>query len=563
MTQPGIVPPATPVPAPETGAEIALSVRGLTIALPKSMERRFAVEDVSFDLRRGQILCVVGESGSGKSVTANTLLGLLPRAMKTTAGSITLEGREVIGMGAEDLRDLRGRVVSMIFQDPLSALNPLMTVGAQVDEAMAAHGIGTPDTRRTSTIALLQEVGLPDPALMYHQYPFRLSGGQRQRVMIAMALALEPTILIADEPTTALDVTTQAQILTLIRDIQRRKGMSVMFITHDFGVVAEIADSVVVMEKGHVVEEGPADRVLRAPRHEYTQRLIAAVPHLRGDDRPKPAGAEEPPVLEVRNLVKTYASGSALLRTRRVVPAVQDVSFRLARGSTLGIVGESGSGKSSLGRLLVRLMEADSGQILFEGEDIAPLPEPKFRSFRQKIQMIFQDPFASLNPRMTVGTILTVGPMAYGVKASDARAQAHEMLQLVGLDRGAFGRYPHEFSGGQRQRIGIARALMFRPRLLVADEAVSALDVSIQAQILELLERIQRETGVSMVFITHDLRVASQICDEIAVMHKGRIVEHGPPSQIFMSPRSDYTRELVAAIPGEDFQRGATAVALT
>ncbi|SCY94431.1 ABC transporter ATP-binding protein [Paracoccus tibetensis] len=558
MAQPVI----TPATAPEAAPEIALSVRGLTIALPKSMERRYAVEDVSFDLHRGQILCVVGESGSGKSVTANTLLGLLPKVMKTTAGSITLEGREVIGMGAEELRDLRGRIVSMIFQDPLSALNPLMTVGAQVDEAMASHGMGTAETRRTRTLELLAEVGLPDPKLMYHQYPFRLSGGQRQRVMIAMALALEPTILIADEPTTALDVTTQAQILKLIRDIQRRKGMSVMFITHDFGVVAEIADSVVVMEKGHVVETGPADQVLRSPRHEYTQRLIAAVPHLRSEDRPAPAGSAEAPLLEVRNLVKTYASGSALLRTRRVVPAVQDVSFQLARGSTLGIVGESGSGKSSLGRLLVRLMDVDSGQILFDGKDIAALPEAEFRSFRPKIQMIFQDPFASLNPRMTIGGILTVGPMAHGMKAAEARAQARDLLKLVGLDTGAFGRYPHEFSGGQRQRIGIARALMFRPRLLVADEAVSALDVSIQAQILELLERIQRETGVSMVFITHDLRVASQICDEIAVMHKGRIVEHGPPSQIFQTPRSDYTRELVAAIPGEDFQRAAPAMAL-
>ena len=553
MAQAPIAADATP--------QVALAVRGLTIALPKSMERRYAVEDVSFDLHRGQILCVVGESGSGKSVTANTLLGLLPRVMKTDAGSIMLEGREIVGMGADALRDIRGRVVSMIFQDPLSALNPLMTVGAQVDEAMAAHDVGTQDTRRTRTLELLYEVGLPDPALMYHQYPFRLSGGQRQRVMIAMALALEPTILIADEPTTALDVTTQAQILRLIRDIQRRKGMSVMFITHDFGVVAEIADSVVVMEKGHVVEQGTAEQVLKAPRHDYTRRLIAAVPRLRDKDRARPEGADEAPVLEVRNLVKTYTSGSALLRTRRLVPAVQDVSFRLTRGSTLGIVGESGSGKSSLGRLLVRLMDNDSGQILFDGKDIAASPEAQFRSLRPKIQMIFQDPFASLNPRMSIGAILTVGPMAHGVNARDARAQAHELLQLVGLDAGAYGRYPHEFSGGQRQRIGIARALMFRPRLLVADEAVSALDVSIQAQILELLERIQRETGVSMVFITHDLRVASQICDEIAVMHRGKIVEHGPPSQIFINPRSAYTRELVAAIPGENLQSTAPAMA--
>jgi peptide/nickel transport system ATP-binding protein len=531
--------------------DVAVSVRGLTIRLPKDMERTHAVEDVSFDLRRGQILCVIGESGSGKSVTANTIMGLLPKAIGIAAGSIQLEGREIVGMGPEALRSLRGRVVSMIFQDPLSALNPLMTVGAQIDEAMLAHGVGTPTSRRERAIELLTEVGLPDPELMYHQYPFRLSGGQRQRVMIAMALALEPSILIADEPTTALDVTTQAQILKLIRDIQARKGMSVMFITHDFGVVAEIADSVVVMEKGKVVEQGSAAKVLRTPDHPYTQRLIAAVPHLTGVDRTPLPAAEVEPVIKVRNLVKTYRSGSAFFRTERVVPAVQDVSFDVAPGRTLGVVGESGSGKSSLGRLLIKLMETDRGQILFDGLDIAPMPEVGFRSLRQKIQMIFQDPFASLNPRMTIGRILTVGPMSHGVSYDKARQDARALLDHVGLDAGAFDRYPHEFSGGQRQRIGIARALMFRPKLLIADEAVSALDVSIQAQILQLLDRIQRETGVSMIFITHDLRVASQICDQIAVMQKGRIVEQGPPSQIFLNPQSAYTRELVAAIPGE------------
>jgi peptide/nickel transport system ATP-binding protein len=530
--------------------DVALSVRGLTVSLPKDMERAYAVQDISFDLKRGQILCVIGESGSGKSVTANTVMGLLPKMINVTAGSIQLEGREIVGMGPEALRSLRGRVVSMIFQDPLSALNPLMTVGAQIDEAMQAHGVGTPTSRRERAIELLTEVGLPDPELMYHQYPFRLSGGQRQRVMIAMALSLEPTILIADEPTTALDVTTQAQILELIRDIQRRKGMSVMFITHDFGVVAEIADSVVVMEKGHMVEQGSADRVLNTPQHPYTKRLIAAVPHLTGQDRTEPSTVKADPVLKVKDLVKTYHSGTRLFGTHRLVQAVRSVSFELAHGQTLGVVGESGSGKSSLGRLLVKLMETDSGKILFEGTDIAPLREAEFRPMRQKIQMIFQDPFASLNPRMTIGRILTVGPVAHGMDIAHARAEARTLLDHVGLDVGAYDRYPHEFSGGQRQRIGIARALMFKPDLLIADEAVSALDVSIQAQILELLDRIQRETGVSMIFITHDLRVASQICDRIAVMQNGQIVEQGPPSQIFLDPQTTYTRELVAAIPG-------------
>ncbi|WP_298879460.1 ABC transporter ATP-binding protein [uncultured Bradyrhizobium sp.] len=532
-------------------ADVALSVRELTVSLPEGMERTHAVENISFDLKRGQILCIIGESGSGKSVTANAIMGLLPKAIRVSSGAIHLDGVNIVGLSPHKLRGLRGRVVSMIFQDPLSALNPLMTVGAQIEEVMVAHDVGTPVSRRSRAIDLLIEVGLPDPQLMYHQYPFRLSGGQRQRVMIAMALALEPAILIADEPTTALDVTTQAQILKLIRDIQRRKGMSIMFITHDFGVVAEIADYVVVMEKGHCVEQGSAEQVLTSPSHLYTRRLIAAVPHLTGTDRAPLDAADRGPILKVECLVKTYRSGSALFRRQRIVPAVNGVTFDLASGRTLGVVGESGSGKSSLGRLLIKLMESDSGSILFEGRDLAQLSEAKFRPLRPKIQMIFQDPFASLNPRSTVGQILTVGPVAHGMRYSEACERARELLSHIGLDSGAFDRYPHEFSGGQRQRIGIARALMFKPKLLIADEAVSALDVSIQAQILKLLDQIQRETGVSMIFITHDLRVASQICDEIAVMHRGQIVERGPPSQIFLDPKSSYTRELVAAIPGE------------
>ena len=543
-------------PALQTAAPVnpALSVRGLTIDLPVGMERRHAVENVEFDLHEGQILCIVGESGSGKSVTANTIMGLLPKSIRVSAGSIQLggpDGTAIVGASPDVLRNLRGRAVSMIFQDPLSALNPLMTVGDQITEVLTAHGVGTKDWQRRRVVELLSEVHLPDPELMYDQYPFRLSGGQRQRVMIAMALALEPKVLIADEPTTALDVTTQAQILHLIRDIQRRKGMSVMFITHDFGVVAEIADSVIVMEKGHIVEQGSAEQVLKSPAHPYTKRLLAAVPGLTGADRAPLSAASPSVILKVENLAKTYTSGSKLLGSRRVVPAVQDVSFELHAGRTLGVVGESGSGKSSLGRLLVKLQDGDGGRILFEDRDIAPLSEAEFRPLRPKIQMIFQDPFASLNPRSTIGQILTVGPVAHGMSYASARTEAKALLSHVGLDAGAFERYPHEFSGGQRQRIGIARALMFKPKLLVADEAVSALDVSIQAQILKLLDEIQRETGVSMIFITHDLRVASQICDEIAVMQKGRIVEQGPPSRIFLNPQSAYTRELVAAIPGE------------
>ncbi|NUH64005.1 ABC transporter ATP-binding protein [Sulfitobacter sp. S0837] len=530
-----------------------LSVRNLTVDLPKGMERKHAVQDISFELPRGEILCVIGESGSGKSVTANALMGLLPPLMHVSSGEILFQGQNLLELDEPALRKLRGRVVSMIFQDPLSALNPLMTVGDQVTEVMAAHGEGTAEARSARALELLTEVGLPDPALMLHQYPFRLSGGQRQRVMIAMALALEPDILIADEPTTALDVTTQAQILDLIQQIQRKKGMSVLFITHDFGVVSEIADRVIVMEKGHMVEQGVADTVFSTPQHPYTKRLIAAVPRLRETDRPSASSDRtDDPVLTVEKLNLVYRSGGGWFSRQREVKAVDDANFTLRRGRTLGVVGESGSGKTSLGRLLIKLLDSDSGRILYKGQDIASMKESDFRALRPKIQMIFQDPFASLNPRSTIGHIVTIGPIAQGMRKADARAKALRILEKVGLDAGAFGRYPHEFSGGQRQRVGIARALMFDPDVLVADEAVSALDVSIQAQILELLDKIQRETQVAMFFITHDLRVASQICDELLVMQKGQIVEAGPPSQIFYAPKNAYTRELVAAIPGAD-----------
>ncbi|GGE12849.1 ABC transporter ATP-binding protein [Aureimonas endophytica] len=533
-----------------------LSVSGLTVALPRGMDRRHAVTDVSFELKAGEILCIIGESGSGKSVTANAVMGLLPPTLAIEAGTIRLKETDILAAPARELRSLRGRIVSIVFQDPLSALNPLMTIGDQVDEVLRAHPGHAPKDRAARVLELLEEVGLPEPATLRHQYPFRLSGGQRQRVMIAMALALDPEILIADEPTTALDVTTQAQILDLIARLQRRKTMGVMFITHDFGVVADIADRVIVMEKGAMVEEGPAATVLQAPSHPYTRRLIAAVPRMRAGDRPAPP--EGPKVLEVRHLAKTYRLAGAPFGRGREVKAVDDVSFTVRKGRTVGIVGESGSGKSTLGRLVMKLLDADGGEIHFDGRDVAAMPEAEFRRLRPHVQMIFQDPFASLNPRMTIGRILTAGPAAHGVSMAEARRKAEDLLRRVGLDAGAYDRFPHEFSGGQRQRVGIARALMFDPVLIVADEAVSALDVSIQAQILDLLEGIQRETGVAMIFITHDLRVASRLCDEVGVMHRGRMVEYGPPSRIFHAPEHDYTKRLIAAIPGTDWD---TAVA--
>lgn len=529
-----------------------LSVRGLSVQLPKNMERLFAVEDISFDLMKGEILCIIGESGSGKSVTANTIMGLLPNTIKATAGSILMQSRDLLKLPEHELLSLRGRTVSMIFQDPLSALNPLMRIGDQIAEVLEVHGVGTSSSRRARVLELLEEVGLPDPNLLQHQYPFRLSGGQRQRVMIAMALALDPDVLIADEPTTALDVTTQAQILELIRRIQKRKNMSVMFITHDFGVVAEIADRVLVMEKGKLVEQGTAKEVLERAAHPYTQKLIAAVPRMSQSDRENPG--EPALALKVENLCKTYQLSAGVFKPIQVLKAVESVSLTLSQGRTLGVVGESGSGKSTLGKMIVKLLDSDSGSIVFQGIDIARMSDKEFRAKRPFIQMVFQDPFASLNPRHTVLTALIAGPLAHGeITAAEARAKAERLLDLVGLDPASISRYPHEFSGGQRQRIGIARALMFDPQVLVADEAVSALDVSIQAQILDLLTRIQKEMRIAMIFITHDLRVASKICDEIIVMHRGRIVERGSPASIFRQPGHEYTKTLVASIPGADW----------
>ncbi|MBV0893309.1 ABC transporter ATP-binding protein [Paracoccus sp. Z118] len=530
-----------------------LSVRNLSIRLPEGFDREYAIEDITYDLDPGEILCVVGESGSGKSMTANAIMGLLPELLKPVRGSIEYRGRDLLTLPEEEKRELRGRDIAMVFQEPLSALNPLMTVGEQIDEVLLVHGETDSGVRLKRVLELLDFVGLPEPATIRNSYPFRLSGGQRQRVVIAMALALEPSILIADEPTTALDVTTQAQILDLIKRIQRIKGMGVIFVTHDFGVVADIADRVIVMEKGLVVEQGTAEQVLNQPRHPYTQRLIAAVPHGAAAGGSGAAVHEQAPLLELRDLNKTYRTGGGLFSKPRVVPAVQHVSLTLHRGQTLGVVGESGSGKSTLGRIIIKLLQSDSGQILYHGQDIAPLSQAAFRPMRKRIQMIFQDPFASLNPRHTVGRILTDGPVANGVARPEARQRAEELLALVGLDASAYGRYPHEFSGGQRQRIGIARALMLDPDLLIADESVSALDVSVQEQVLRLLKEIQERLQLGMIFITHDLRVAAQICDDIIVMRRGEVVESGPAARIFDAPQHEYTQRLIAAIPGKDW----------
>jgi peptide/nickel transport system ATP-binding protein len=534
-----------------------LSIEDLILTLPPGADRPFALKDVSLELRTGEILCVVGESGSGKSMCASALLGLLPSVVKPTAGRVLFEGRDLLALSNEDWRELRGRRIAMIFQEPMTALNPVIPIGDQIAEAFEAHDLLTPAERRARTIELAREVGLPDPEQIVRSYPHQLSGGQRQRAMIAMALALEPSILVADEPTTALDVTTQAQILKLIRDLQQRRGMAVMFITHDFGVVAEIADKVAVLEKGIVVEQGTADAVLQRPQHRYTQSLLAAVPTLTPPERPSVVGA--PLACAVVGLRKTYKGGGILMPSREV-NAARNVSFEIRRGETLGLVGESGSGKSTVGRLVVRLLDPDAGTIRLGEIDLSTLSGSRLRAARRHIQMVFQDPFASLNPRRRIGRIIADGPVAHGVPMQEALAKARELLALVGLDPRAIDRYPHEFSGGQRQRIGIARALALEPDLLVADEPVSALDVSVQAQILKLLEELKGRLKLAMLFITHDLNVAAQICDRIAVMRQGEIIEVKPTAELLLHPEHSYTQALLASIPGRSL-RGTTPVA--
>lgn len=519
-----------------------LLIENLTIDLPPGSDRPHAVENIDLALAPGRTLCIVGESGSGKSMSANAVMGLLPPGVTVGAGRILLDGRDITHLDDAAMQDVRGAEVAMIFQEPMTALNPLMRVGDQIAEVFEAHGRLSPKERQARTLELLEEVGIPDPKRARRAYPFQLSGGQRQRVVIAMALALEPKVLIADEPTTALDVTTQAQILSLIKGLQTRHKMAVMFVTHDFGVVAEIADDVAVMELGKLVETGPAEKVLQAPDHPYTRRLIAAIPEVELDEAPEAAAPT--PLLRVRNLVKEFRTGE------RVVRAIDDVSFDLIQGETLGIVGESGSGKSTLGRALVQLAEPDSGSIEMDGKNIANLRGAALRSHRKRIQMIFQDPFASLNPRARIGRTLTEGPIAHGKPRAAAWQKAEELLELVGLKTSILDRYPHEFSGGQRQRIGIARALALEPEIIVADEAVSALDVSVQAQVLDLLDDLKQRLGLTLIFVTHDLRVAGKICDRVAVMQKGRIVELGPVHDIYLSPKQDYTRSLLAAAPG-------------
>jgi glutathione transport system ATP-binding protein len=579
------VPPANPV----------LSVDRLSVQFATTERVVVAVRELSFSIGRAETVAVVGESGSGKSVTALSINRLVEHGGgRIVGGRIDFARRsgamiDLVRASSATMREIRGGEIAMIFQEPMTSLNPVFTVGDQITEAIRLHQKLGPGAARAEALRMLEQVRIPEARQILSRYPHQLSGGMRQRVMIAMALSCKPVLLIADEPTTALDVTIQAQILTLIRLLQDEMHMAVMFITHDMGVVAEVADRVVVMCNSRKVEEGLAEAIFATPKEPYTRALLSAVPKLgsmRGEDAPRkfplvlgkdasaasapdtgaaPAPKAGPPLLKVRKLTKRFDLKTGFFgRVERRVHAVESVSFDLAAGETLALVGESGCGKSTTGRSLLRLVDIDGGSIEFGGRDIAALPQGDLRSVRREIQMIFQDPFASLDPRLTVGFSIAEPLYVHGVaKGAEAEERVAWLLSHVGLTGAHAQRYPHEFSGGQRQRIAIARALALNPKIIVADEAVSALDVSIQAQIVNLMLELQAQFGLSYIFISHDMAVVERVSHRVAVMYLGQIVEIGPRRAVFEDPQHPYTKKLMAAVPVADPSRRTRQRALS
>ncbi len=533
-----------------------LRIDKLQVALPTGGDRSHAVNGVTLSIEPGKTLCVVGESGSGKSVMATTVMGLLPKEVRVSGGGVWLKGESLLEASPARLRALRGQAMGMVFQEPMTALNPVMSCGDQVDELLRTHTDWPAAQRRAEILRVFERVKLPEPERIFRSFPHQLSGGQRQRIVIAMAVILKPALLICDEPTTALDVTTQKEILALIEQLQREQGSAVLFITHDMGVVAEIADSVLVMNQGQAVEIGSRDDVLHRPREAYTKMLLAAVPSIKPPPpRPEAQGA---PLLEGAAVSKTYKAHDWMGRTR-LTHALQEASVAVRAGETVGIVGESGSGKSTFARCLIRLIDPSGGSIRWADAEVAQLAESSLRPLRNRVQVVFQDPNRSLNPRLRVGDSLVEGAVNFGIERPRAREMAAKLMDKVHLPREGLLRYPSQFSGGQRQRLAIARALACQPKVLVADEAVSALDVSVQAKIMELLREIQAEFGLGMLFITHDLRVAAQLCDRVIVMHQGRIVEQGRTADLYAAPQHDYTKKLFDAAPGE--RAGHVAIA--
>jgi peptide/nickel transport system ATP-binding protein len=590
----------------DTREQTALfEIKNLNVAFHRQRREPFAaVRDISFDIRENETVALVGESGSGKSVTALAMMGLLPGGSAEITGQLTYDGKNMLTEPEAERRRRRGSEWAMVFQEPMTSLNPVMTIGAQIMEVLRFKLHMPRVEARRRCVELLEEVALPDPEHALLRYPSQLSGGQQQRAMIAMALACEPKLLIADEPTTALDVTVQRQIMDLLRALKARHRMSVLFISHDLGLVGELADRIVVMRGGGIREVGAAERILTAPEDRYTQALIQCRPTLASQPRRLPviedfldgmegtgvrasspmdskecgqnarkqgeaekpviaaenkkteiaASAESAPMeilMRVRGLRKTFVKREGLLRKHETA-AVNDVSFDLKRGGTLGVVGESGSGKTTLAMMILRLLDSDGGSVEFDGTDILPLPEKTFHPYRRRMQIVFQNPYASLNPRFTVGQSL-LEPLRLAnadMPRKEAAHQALDWLRRVGLDEEAFYKYPHEFSGGQRQRVALARALTVRPEMVILDEPVSALDVSVQAQILNLLKDLQDELGVSYLFISHDLAVVRFLCGDVSVMQHGRVVENGATDEIFENPQTAYTRQLLEAVPG-------------
>jgi peptide/nickel transport system ATP-binding protein len=539
-----------------------------------------AVKNISFSIPRGKTVGLVGESGSGKSVSSLAIMRLIPNPPgKVTSGEILLNGKDILKVPESEMRKIRGNEISMIFQEPMTSLNPVFTVGDQISETLILHKKMSRQEAWDKSIDLLSQVGIPDPAERIKSYPHEMSGGQRQRVMIAMAIACEPDLLIADEPTTALDVTIQKQILDLLADLQKKYGMSILFITHDLGVIADIADEVVVMYRGDIVERNNTEAIFTKPQHPYTKGLLACRPSLEKNPRRLPVVSDfmtsegkektdvkhdkvrketrtvsekQPLLLEIKNVKKHFPLKTSFFGTVKTwVKAVDDVSLQVRRGRTLGLVGESGCGKTTLGRTILRLIEPTSGNIVYNGTDITQLDREKMRAMRRKMQIVFQDPYASLNPRMTIGAAL-MEPMiihSLGHNSKERLEMAADLMKRVNLEPSMLGRYPHEFSGGQRQRVCIARALAVKPEFIICDESVSALDVSIQAQILNLLLDLQDEFNLTYVFISHDLAVVKFVADEVAVMYNGRVVEQSDAVGIYENPQHDYTKKLLSAIP--------------
>jgi len=557
-----------------------LSVAGLTTSFLREREWIPVVRNVSFDIAPRETVAIVGESGSGKSVTALSIMRLIPKESGRIEGRITLSGRDLLALPETSMKDIRGNDVAMIFQEPMTSLNPVLTIGFQIAEALIQHRGLSRAAAEAETVRLLDRVRIPAAKSRFHEHPHRFSGGMRQRVMIAMALACRPKLLIADEPTTALDVTIQAQILELLKELQQEEGMSILFITHDMGVVAEIADRTVVMYGGQAVETEATARIFAAPSHSYTRALLSAVPRLGSmvgrlrpmrfpivdkvtgtsdepEETPDTVSTAERPLLEVSNLTTRFPIRSGLFgKVSGRVHAVENISFTLRAGETLALVGESGCGKSTTGRSILKLTEPDSGTVLIDGQDVLAMSGRSLRDFRKHMQIVFQDPFASLNPRMSVGAAIAAPLLANGLAtASQARAKVADLLERVGLAADMAARFPHEFSGGQRQRICIARALALGPKLIVADEAVSALDVSVKAQVVNLMLDLQASMGLAYLFISHDIAVVERMSHRVAVMYLGEIVEIGPRASVFGSPQHPYTKKLMAAVPVPDPSR--------